>query len=614
MATNRVTTAGIQVLNSGNATVYVSTAGIQVLRSVSETTSTSISVGAGSLSFTGKSVSISSALSLAVGAGSLSFTGQGLTFSEAVTLSVGAGALTFTGKGASLYVPPAAFVRGTQYGLYVLAKQSPAPDANVTQYGLNTLAKVSVNVRETQMGLLVLAKGSALPTQPEKLNLLGSGRSKVVNLRVSNMYYEETPDGPGPDARFGRPGLDNLVQRGAGPVYAVFQWQGYTFSVSGSTVWRDSTNIGSITVGSDVRWATSETQIVIVSNGAAYLVTLDDVTQIADPDLPDYIIDVGYADGRFLYLGKDTGKWWWSDVGDAASIDGLSFATAESAPDPLTGVISVQDSFVLFGTQTAEWWYATGVVDAPFQRSNGRRYDKGCVARETIRSADNTGYFLGNDRVVYRMGDVPQRVSTYDVEDHIRRVSDADITSAWAFVTWFGGHTFYVLSLPGQSTWAYDISQNKWQEWTSWEKDNFRVRSSFGPLLGDLYTGKIMQFNQDLYTDLGDPIVRVTSAYLPLRSGSLRNFNLMLGTIRGVGTVYGGDEPNPVVEMRFSDNEGRTFSDWMTADLGGQGEYEAKAIWWSLGALHAPGRLFEFRCSDPVEFTAYLVKYNEERP
>lgn len=606
--------------------------------------STTTNPGAGSLTFTGKTPS--SLITEPVGAGSLAFTGYAPTTATPIFMPVGAGSLVFTGRAPGIQVEskpgagslaftghaPTGYTSGfnrlssfglhavgevpsalrtTSMGLHSVAQD--APTLRGSALGLLSVAQNLTRTRISSMGLLVLAKGGTPPVLPQPLSLAASGRTKVINSRIVNMYYETTPDGPAPDARFGRPGLASAAERGGGPITANFDWQGFNFTVSGDTVWRDNENIGTVMAGPDTRFATSDNEIVIVTGGRSYYVTTEDVVQMADIDIPDPVIDVILrTNGRFIYL-SDKGQWYWSDVGDARSIDPLSFATADQAPDNLMAAINVNDSFVLFGTASGEWWYDTGDNNAPFQRSQGRAYRKGLAARQTLVEADNSGYFLGSDRVVYRMGADPIRVSTYDVEDKIRRVPQAYLPNAWAFSTTFGGHTWYVLSLPGQGTWALDISQNKWQEWKSWDKANFRVRVANGPVLGDQYTGKIMSFDQQAYTDLGDPLERIVGVYLPLKAGQAKNFNLMLATLRGVGLPSGYGSA-PVVEMHYSDTDGRTWSNWMEAPLAAMGDFQTKAIWDQLGALTAPGRLYEFRVTDPVEFTPYAVKYNELRP
>jgi hypothetical protein len=90
---------------------------------------------------------------------------------------------------------------------------------------------------------------------------------------------------------------------------------------------------------------------------------------------------------------------------------------------------------------------------------------------------------------------------------------------------------------------------------------------------------------------------------------------LALHCSKGVGLPSGyGSEP--VVEMRYSDHEGGDFTNWMEEPLGEIGDRTkgAMALWVGLGSFQAPGRLCEFRCTDPVYFSCYQVAYNEPRP
>lgn len=582
-----------------------------------------VTPGAGTFTYTGSPLTYGFGVN--PGAGVLAYTGLSVTLG-AELFAGNSQAYIYTGSPATATVPAplrvsqfglnslvigTGNVYATQFGLNVHGINTV--DVRIDQFGAQVLAENTIKVRITQMGLLVLAKGGTVTPTPAPLSLLSSGRSKIVNQRFVNMYYEPTPDGPASDARFPRPGLVVAANRGGGPVKAMFKWQGFLFTVSGVTVWRDAEAIGQIADGPNVRFAYSETEIVLVSGGNAYYVTTTDVAPMTDPDIPDPVIDTLYAAGRFLYL-SNSGLWYWSDVGDARTVDPLSFATAEYAPDNLVGAITLQDNFALAGTDSFEFWYGTGDDDSPFTRSNGRVYDKGLAAIETLKSADNSAYFLGSDRIVYRMDAEPMRVSNFDVEDKIRRVKDEDLPSSWAFSIVFGGHTFYVLSLPGQGTWAFDISQNKWSEWKTWGQPNFRVRCAVDFFMGDQYGGNVLQFDADVNNDVGDPLERIVGVYLPFKSGTLRQSNLMLGTIRGVGKATGVTDP--VVEMRYSDTEGAFWTNWQTAPLGKMGEYDdgAKAIWSQLGSIKPPGRLFEFRCTDDVNFTPYVVKYNEQRP
>lgn len=208
------------------------------------------------------------------------------------------------------------------------------------------------------------------------------------------------------------------------------------------------------------------------------------------------------------------------------------------------------------------------------------------------------------------------RVSDFTVEDEIRRVAQDDLPNCSAFGIVYGGHTFFVLHLVGRGTWALDVGLKAWAEWKSWNHPLFRVTCCDEKgVAGDRYSGQLMGFNGGVYTDVGDPIERVVSSFIPLKTGSAKNFNLALDCARGVGLAsgYGSD---PVVEMRYTDHESRNWTPWEPAPLGIMGDAtdRAKAIWTQLGAIRAPGRLFEFRCTDPVPFAPYQARFNEVRP
>jgi hypothetical protein len=52
--------------------------------------------------------------------------------------------------------------------------------------------------------------------------------------------------------------------------------------------------------------------------------------------------------------------------------------------------------------------------------------------------------------------------------------------------------------------------------------------------------------------------------------------------------------------MRWSDDQGRTWTDWKEASSGFSGEYRKRVIFRRLGMVDAPGRLIEVRQTDDV--------------
>lgn len=147
--------------------------------------------------------------------------------------------------------------------------------------------------------------------------------------------------------------------------------------------------------------------------------------QVAEVLVPDGAgaIDVAFIAGYIIIvIGEGygvNGRFYWVEPG-ATSIDPLNFATAERAPDPLYSVKVIGDQFWLFGTNTTEIWYPTGDATAPFQRMQGRLFDRGIWQGTDIRIKDQV-MVVDTDGVVYAIAGSPVRVSTNGIEERIRK-------------------------------------------------------------------------------------------------------------------------------------------------------------------------------------------------
>jgi len=229
-------------------------------------------------------------------------------------------------------------------------------------------------------------------------------------------------------------------------------------------------------------------------------------------------------------------------------------------------------------------------------------------------------FFVGFDKQVYRTGAVPLKVSNFEVDDYLRQATEQELEEdCYAFTVNFGGHEFYVMYVPNNGTWAYDVSMKEWAEWRSWNKGRFRASCAEQNFIGDFYSGAIMGFDGGRFVDIGgdaEPIERVINYYHALENGRLPNTNVVLGCTRGTTERLEGYGSDPVCEMAFSDDEGRTYSGWRATRIGLQGERTAyaKAIWHKLGRIQPPGRHYLFRCTDPVRWSPFAVGINVPRP
>lgn len=434
--------------------------------------------------------------------------------------------------------------------------------------------------------------------------------------RLVNMYVQASPNGPSKDVRLPRPGLLQGYEVGSGPIRGLYQQEGVfggdVFAVSGVEVYRSSTLLGTVADGDFVQFAASSEELVITSGGNAYIYDGSTLTEITDPDLPSAAGVVTSA-GRFVYTTVDSDVFYYSEINDAGNIDGLAFATAEGSPDPNIGITVLIDEIFFLGASSVEMWFPTGDADAPYQRTLNRRFERGCAAQGSVVKMDNTVVWLGNDRIVYRAGNVPERISTHGVEQALQNCGAIEDCTAWEAS--FDGHTFYALNIPEQATFVYDAATQQWAEWQSYGRETFRIRTGINvngaAYLGDDDSGDVWTFDRNKYEDGDDPLTRLASAFAPMPGGTAPCFSVMVQCVRGVGNSAA---PNPKVSMRYSDDGGRLWSSWTDRTLGRSGRYGDKAVWWRQGIMRSPGRLFEFRITDPVLGVMSQVTLNEGIP
>lgn len=440
--------------------------------------------------------------------------------------------------------------------------------------------------------------------------------------RFINMYGEDAPLGITPNVCMPRPGLVSAYSLGAGPIRGLFRKSGVLdgslFIVSGTALYKsDGTNLGAIPGTDLVRIDASASQMVLVAGGLAYVYDGATLTQITDTDLPT-VSDVVYFGSRFVFTQQGSGRFYWSNINDATNIDGLAFSNSEASPDANLGLAIVGDQLAFHGGDSIEFWTQTADPANPYQKNDGQRYMHGCASRDTIALLDNTLFFVGVDdtggRFVYRTRGVAERISDHGIEDKLRQC--ATISAATAVAVSVDGHGFYVLNLPGVGSYAFDVASKAWAEWQSYGQTTFRcaVAASVDgtAYVGDQINATVWSLSPSVRLDGADPITFVASCFHATISGFERCDRLSLQCVRGVGLAT-GQGSDPLVEMRYSNDVGRTWCDWRQATLGKVGEYSKRAYWQRLGPMKAPGRMFEFRSTDPVNAIFESVYLNEAR-
>lgn len=423
---------------------------------------------------------------------------------------------------------------------------------------------------------------------PLGLQSYDRARGIQPETRLVNLYLEEDQSGASPDEvyRLQRPGLKRLLTFPA-PIRGIFQsdgvLDGQTIVVAGNHLYVSDlagsfTDVGTLTSDGDtVSISATFERVGIVSAGEFFSY---DGTTLAHIALPDGqpIVDLDVLNSYFI-VGLSSGTFFWLEPGKS-TFDALDFATAESLPDGIVAVRRLKDDLFFFGSRSIEVWQATGDKDNTFQRAGGRLIDRGCQSRDTVAMFDNSLVFVGEDGLVYRIADVPQRVSTFGIEEKIRHRTD--LCSAFVFTS--EGHKFYVLRIPGQGTYAYDAATKAWCEFSTLNAPVWAplcgLDTNAGPICGDA-TGKLYLIDPDASTDDGLPIQRLVTGTLTLPAKPLRNASLAIGV--------GADAPAAFV-VRYRDARDDNWSTPVT--LRSRAGSDVLNMW-RLGATRGPYRTLE---------------------
>lgn len=165
------------------------------------------------------------------------------------------------------------------------------------------------------------------------------------------------------------------------------------------------------------------------------------------------------------------------------------------------------------------------------------------------------------------------------------------LTRVWEFE--LDGHTFYVMALGEEGTFLYDEDTQQWAQWDTdgygaWNMDN-GIMWNGRVVAGDLIENILWEL--DPSTTLDDAwrlIHHVVTGGIDYRSRTgKRNDSLRLAAT--VGDISpGGTE----IRLRISDDRGHTWSDYFVVPLT-QGDFSGEIAWRSLGAIQAPGRVYE---------------------
>lgn len=442
----------------------------------------------------------------------------------------------------------------------------------------------------------------------------GSGTGGVATITVvGNDVTNVVPTSPGTDYQIG----DNLSATLPGTAIAsgvvTSGGSGYTDGTYSNTALTSGSGSGATANITVTGGAISS--VVIVNPGTGYAVS--NTLSAVLPGGTGFIYTVATtAGGNFTFT---------VDTISGQAFDPLDFATKTGYPDAISGLI-VMDLYIwLLGTQTTEIWFNAGAADFTFQIFPGVFIEHGCAAPYSIAKQDLSIYWLSKDKqgqciVLKGNSFAAHRISTFAIENEFSTypiISDA-IGSTYQQ----NGHTFYVLVFPtADKTWVFDESSQLWHERNSLQtiqgantlvidgnlhKTLYQQITICGGLpygcdgLGNQY---LVDINN--YTENGVAIPRIRSfphLVQNMNRVSYKSFIADMETGTDDPTVTGDGSSSakpPVVNLRWSDNRGKTYGSYVQQSIGALGKYLTNIQWRRLG--FARDRVFEISWSVPTQ-------------
>ncbi|RPF70446.1 packaged DNA stabilization protein [Aurantiacibacter spongiae] len=239
-----------------------------------------------------------------------------------------------------------------------------------------------------------------------------------------------------------------------------------------------------------------------------------DLLKVADFDLGK-VLDVDWMDGYFVttdgeYLVV-------TDLLDPTSVDALKYGSAESDPDPITGVKVFEEELYGFGRYSVQVFRNVGSTGFPFQNVRGATISVGCVSADAKVRIGQTLAFVGGARdepigLYILAGGQATRVSPPEIDDMLVGVDEAAIVLE---ARTFGDEQHLVMHLPDRAVVLAiratgQTGEGAWHIAHSGYFKRYRPRFAvycYGRhIVGDIDSTALGVLSQDISEHFGDSI------------------------------------------------------------------------------------------------------------
>jgi hypothetical protein len=456
--------------------------------------------------------------------------------------------------------------------------------------------------------------------------------------QLINWYPEDnTPGTEYPWLWYPTPGTKTWKDTGQSEVRALYEKRGTLYIVAGATLYSADRDKNLTTLGTfatqagyvDIAEADDELLFTDGSDLYSFIISTANFSIVSGTAFPIASRSISYQNGYFMAVTPNDNTYYISNVDDGRTWDALDFSAKSTYGDDLVAVKSFRSYVYLFGQKTTEIhiFNTNAGTSFPFIKQQGLLVDVGCAAPQSIVNAGDTFFWLARHKdggyFVCSMDQAsPRVISDRSIANKLNDLERVDDCISWAYTQ--QSHEFIVLNFPTErKTYVYDVTTNQWHE-RSYRTAGGTMEHHIGQayaffdnkhLVASRINGKILELDEDTYTDNDGDILRRVAVVGPLESDTrtIGISNLHIQTEPGIGDGSAGQGGDPQLMLRVSRDFGYTWGNTVLKSPGKQGEYRDRILWSRVG--NGRSLTLEISATDPVKWIikggrAELVKGN----
>lgn len=263
-------------------------------------------------------------------------------------------------------------------------------------------------------------------------------------------------------------GITHLAN-GPGVDRGGINWDGVCYRVMGSrlvsvTEAGEVVDRGSVGAGGQVSMVYSFDRLAIASGGTLYYYESNGakLQAVTDVDIGT-VLDVAWLGGYFIVT--DGTSIVVTELNDPTAVNPLKYGSAESDPDPIKAIASINDELYAFGRYSIEAFRNVGGDFFPFQRIDGARVSKGIIGTHAYCAAAGTFAFLGSGRneapgcYLMAPGSCP-KFSTREIDQILKTYTEKELSAVVMECRVDDGHERVMIHLPDRCL-VYDVAASR---------------------------------------------------------------------------------------------------------------------------------------------------------